>query len=290
MRLLFIVGPTASGKTALSFEVATKQPSEIINADIRQIFTPLSIGVAKPDQKGASIPLHLFDLYDAPTEISAVAFRRLVVAKVQEVFARGNRPIIVGGSMFYLKSLFFPPKEHDTIAKPSVEREQIPPTERWCRLKEIDPVRAQELHPNDQYRINRALDIYFQHGIPPSACKPIYDPIALPATIMALNPPRELLRHRISHRLDATLVPWIEEVEGLIDTLWESFWTTTGIIGYPEVAAYIRRGKRPEELPALRQDIFNQTCAYAKRQTCFWRSFYEALMPHIGEQLNVDNR
>lgn len=305
MRTLYIVGPTASGKTALSFDLAAQQPSEIINADIRQIYTPLSIGVAKPGLQTTSLMAvdkptlilralpsrvvpWLFDLYDTPTEISAMTFRRLVAAKVQEVLARGHQPIIVGGSMFYLKSFFFPPQEYETdVDKPSSQRHQIPEAERWQRLHEIDPIRAKELHPNDLYRVNRALDIYFQQGVLPSSCKPVFQPISLPVTIIALNPPRELLKQRIQSRLEATISSWIEEVEKLLDTPWEPFWTKLGIIGYPEVAAFIRRGKRSEELAPLKQEIFNQTSNYAKRQVCFWRSFQEALGPHLGDQLSV---
>jgi len=101
---LLLSGPTASGKTALALELAEKLSGEIINADVGQLFTPCSVGTAKPAWRSKKIPHHLFDIIDEPQDLSAATYRDRVLEKIAEIQKRGNRPLIVGGSLFYLKS------------------------------------------------------------------------------------------------------------------------------------------------------------------------------------------
>ena len=109
--LLIISGPTASGKTDLSEKISKIFPSEIINADIGQFYQPLNIGTAKPDWKNKPIQHHLFDILDKPEDLSVFRYYSLVLNKANIICKNNKIPIITGGSLFYLKSLYFPPKE-----------------------------------------------------------------------------------------------------------------------------------------------------------------------------------
>jgi len=110
--VIFLTGPTASGKTALSLEIAKKNHVEIINADVAQFYEPLSVGVAKPDWKKKEPLHHLFDIVTKPVNFNVIKYRKLLLQKVQEIGDKNKIPLVVGGSLFYLKSIFFPPPEH----------------------------------------------------------------------------------------------------------------------------------------------------------------------------------
>ena len=107
--VLIISGPTASGKTNLSEKIAQEFDGEIINADVGQFYVPLSIGTAKPDWKNSPLKQHLFDIIDEPVNFNVSRYRELVFDKVNEIWAQNAIPILVGGSGFYLKSLFQAP-------------------------------------------------------------------------------------------------------------------------------------------------------------------------------------
>ncbi len=115
---LIITGPTASGKTDLSLAIAREIDAEIINGDVGQFYTPLSVGTAKPDWRNQEVPHHLFDIISEPQDFSVSAYRQLVIDTAEKVWQRGRLPIIVGGSLFYIKSLFFPPmQQHASVKK-----------------------------------------------------------------------------------------------------------------------------------------------------------------------------
>src|SRR5579863_9779399 len=107
--MLIVYGPTGVGKTDVALAIAQHIPAEIINMDMGQFYTPLSIGTAKPDWKNSPIPHHLFDIIDTPINYTVAEYRTMLYKTVQEVIGRGNLPILVGGSGFYLHSLLFPP-------------------------------------------------------------------------------------------------------------------------------------------------------------------------------------
>src|SRR5260221_12969282 len=106
--MLVLYGPTGVGKTDLALALAEHIPVEIINMDVGQFYTPLSIGTAKPDWKHSTVAHHLFDIIDAPAHCTVTEYRSLVYKKIQEIRERGRLPILVGGSGFYLHVLLFP--------------------------------------------------------------------------------------------------------------------------------------------------------------------------------------
>ena len=154
--MLVVYGPTGVGKTDFALAIAERVPSEIINMDVGQFYTPLSIGTAKPDWKHSAVAHHLFDIIDTPANFTVTEYRSLLYKTIKEVRDRGRLPILVGGSGFYLHALLFPPQ----AAIPDVDISELYPVETnlWQKLYDIDPERALHIDKSDEYRIKRALE------------------------------------------------------------------------------------------------------------------------------------
>jgi tRNA dimethylallyltransferase len=264
--ILFITGATASGKTDLSLEIAGSIGGEIINLDTGQMYEPLNIGVAKPDWQKLEVKHHLFDIAKTPVDISAQEYSKFFSKSVQEIFSRNKIPIVVGGSFFYLKSLFFPLK----FNKSSLPKKPVSGS--WHDLFEIDPERAKKINPNDEYRINRALSIFESTGLKPSRFDPHFDP-EFNSIILFIDCAKEDLVSRIHQRTYEMIVSgWIDEVVGLRKSGWEDFIRRKGFIGYEEIFNWLDRDDNKELPEELISKIVRKTRKYAKRQMTFWRS------------------
>lgn len=276
-RLIIIAGPTAVGKTGIALSLAQKLPSEIINGDMGQLYKPLTIGTAKPDVARQEVPHHLFDVLDTPVDCTVTRWRELVMQKIEEITARNRTPILVGGSGFYLKSLFFPPEGDSGVSAPQAEGD---PSVLWKKLESIDPERARQLHPNDFYRIQRALSIWERTGKLPSTVKPIFKPL-IPFACFVLMRDREELYRVIDERAVTMLNEgWIDEVRSLEDTQWEPFLRKKKIIGYATILDFLQQGGTKEQLI---EHIQRKTRNYAKRQITFFRSFVEQMQAALDE-------
>lgn len=272
--LIIISGPTSSGKTDLSESIAELIPSEIVNADIGQFYSPFLIGTAKPDWKNKKIPHHLFDILDEPKNLSVTQYKELLSIKINEIWKRNKIPIVVGGSLFYLKSLFFPPKE---IKRSSLQKINYDENGLWDILNKIDPVRASQMHRNDIYRIERALDIWKTTGVKPSELKPEFLPF-FNSIFIYMDLDKKKLHERINRRTKIMFdMGWIDEVRKFIDTPWEKFFSKKGLIGYKEILNWIKAGENNNLKIKLIEDISIQTRQYAKRQRVFWKSFKKQL-------------
>lgn len=255
--VLIITGPTGVGKTDLVDEVAKAIPSEIVNLDLGQFYAPFGIGTAKPDWKSHSVKHHLFDVITDPKNYTVVEYRDAVIKKVQEIWDKGKLPILVGGSGFYLLSLFYPPIEGSSADEESGS---------WQELYSLDPERALQIKENDTYRINRALSI-IKSGKKASDLKPQFKPFCS-AEIIILTRDREDLYSRINKRTIEMLEQgWIEEVEGLSED-WKSFLQFKKLIGYDDIIKYLNKEITKEELIEI---IRKKTRNYAKRQLTFFR-------------------
>lgn len=258
-KVLIITGPTGVGKTSLVDEVAKNIPSEIVNLDLGQFYAPFGIGTAKPDWKSHPVKHHLFDVITDPKNYTVVEYRDAVIKKVQEIWDKGKMPILVGGSGFYLLSLFYPPIEDDIICK---EEE----SSSWQELYNLDPERALQIEKNDYYRINRALSI-IKSGKKASDLKPKFKPFCS-AKVIVLTRDREDLYSRINKRTIEMLEQgWIKEVESLPEE-WKSFLTVKKLIGYDDIIKYLNKELSKE---ALIEAIRKKTRNYAKRQLTFFR-------------------
>jgi tRNA dimethylallyltransferase len=261
---IVLTGPTGVGKTDFANELGKHLPIEIINLDAGQWYEPLTIGTAKPDWKHEHIPHHLFDVCSRPEDISVVRYRQLAVQKMQEIWQRGNVPVFVGGSLFYLYSLIFPPKVHvgSIIDQESFSSRST--QELWDELSLQDKERALAIHPNDRYRITRAL-MLIKQGIIPSKQQPDWDPVSR-LYIICLTREKDDLQSRISKRVHVMLNQgWAEEVAHLDDD-WKQFVIKKGFIGYPELIA-----SHYQASAEVAEQIERETKAYAKRQMTFWR-------------------
>ncbi len=253
-----------------------------------QFYSPLSVGTAKPDWKQDPFPSHLFDIMDCPEDVSVVQFQNLARKAFEQCDKQGHVPIVVGGAFFYIKSLFFPLQDFDHVESlPKHKRhfsQDLSTPQLWDKLELIDPARALQLHPNDRYRIARALDIWKKTGKKPSECAPRYAP-RFDALVVVLLPEKEILEQRIRLRVVQMIKDqgWIQEAKSLIGTQWEDFVVKKELIGYKELFEWIKRGELASELEAVICAIQTSTLQYAKRQKTFLKGFIRLLTQHKDE-------
>lgn len=231
---IFLMGPTASGKTNTAVALVEKLPVELISVDSALVFQDMSIGTAKPDAQTLAIaPHHLIDI-TAPTKAySAVDFRVDALRLMQDITSRGKVPVLVGGTMLYFKALEeglsgLPEANADVRAQLDQEAEKVGWPAMHKRLAAVDPDTAKRLKPNDMQRIQRALEVYVLTGETMTALFAKQTSEVLPYQLLkiALVPSeRKVLHHRIEQRFDQMLA------DGLIDEVNEV------LLKYPELTA-----------------------------------------------------
>ena len=208
------MGPTASGKTAAALEIARHIPAEIVSVDSALVYRGMDVGTAKPSkEEQAAVPHHLIDIIDPADTYSAARFREDALRLISEIQQRGKRPLLVGGTMLYFKSLTgglddLPPANPAIRARLDEEAARTGWPAMHARLAELDPVTARRLKPNDSQRIQRALEIIELTGKPLSACHSGEKQTALPFRLIqiALEPSdRSQLHERIAQRFDKML-------------------------------------------------------------------------------------
>ena len=282
---IFLMGPTASGKTALAVSLVERFPLEIISVDSALVYRDMNIGTAKPDAATLSwAPHHLLDIRDPTESYSAAAFCADAQRLMADITARGKVPLLVGGTMLYFRALLQGlddlPRADPALRK---KREIEAASRGWpalhVELAHIDPLTAQRLSPNDSQRIGRALEIYQLTGKPMSA---LLDQAqtALPYRVLqlALIPSdRAVLHQRIATRFDTMLAEGLlDEVEALRKTYaLTSDLPAMRAVGYRQAWAYLegvidRAGLREQGLAATRQ--------LAKRQLTWLRSWPDAVV------------
>lgn len=292
---LIITGPTGVGKTALVQKLVQKLKlqAEIVNADVGQFYKPLSIGTAKHDVSQEIVPHHLFDKFKMPINYTSHEYRIDVLSTLEKIWQSSKLPIIVGGSGFYLKSLFFPPKVSDKSYLKSADAKtaqnefssdysKYNKLDLWNKLAALDPERAKKIHPNDRYRVERALILIEQGKKLSSSYKPEFE---CPSNcgIIFLNRERSELYSAINHRVNEMFDHgWVDEVLALKaisnNNDWFEFLKRKKLIGYPEIIDYINNTNiDSKNLGYVKEIIAQKTRAYAKRQITFWRSFKEQL-------------
>lgn len=223
---LLLMGPTASGKTALAVELAERGPFDLISVDSGMVYRGLDIGTAKPDADTlARAPHRLIDIRDPADPYSAAEFRRDALAEMAAISAAGRIPVLVGGTMLYYRVLLEGIAEMPA-ADPAVRAgiEALAAADGWpavhARLARVDPVTAARLSPNDSQRVSRALEVYEVSGRPLSVWHAEQAPPEPPPWTLfpfAIAPPdRALLHQRIEQRFDAMLAAgFLDEVARL---------------------------------------------------------------------------
>lgn len=217
--VVFIMGPTASGKTALVTALHQQIPSEVISVDSALVYRDMNIGTAKPTAAEQEVtPHHLIDIRDAAQSYSAADFRNDALRLIAEIQHRGNIPILVGGTMLYFKALLegiSPLPEANAEIRAQLEREAH--SRGWAALHDelarVDAIAAQRIHPNDPQRINRALEVYRITGrtlTELTADKG--EPFPFPVHQFAIAPAeRSVLHQRIAVRFEQMLAAGFEQ-------------------------------------------------------------------------------
>lgn len=274
-----IVGPTASGKTEIGVAIALYLGNaEIINCDSVQIYQGIQIATAKPsEQEKRGVLHHLIDYVSPNFNYTAANWAKDAAEKIYEIEARGNTPILVGGTGFYLRTLrnpFFESPQTDEKLRERLKnlKEKKGAEHLYKILQKVDKKTADKLFPRDYVRSMRALEVYFQTGtkiseLQPNRAEP--PEFAERIKVFALNPPRETLYRKINERaqihFDKGLV---EEVKHLRAQGVKDDTNALGAHGYRRVCEYLR-GERTLEsaIEQTKQDIRH----YAKRQMSWFR-------------------
>jgi tRNA dimethylallyltransferase len=227
LRVACLLGPTASGKTAAALAFAARHPVEIVSVDSALVYREMDIGTAKPDAvERAAAPHHLIDIIDPAETYSAAQFRADALRLIGEIVARGNVPLLVGGTMLYYKALTqglndLPTADADVRATLDADAARDGWPALHARLATVDPQTAARLAPNDSQRIQRALEIFMLTGQPMSTllAAPRTQHVDAPYRFVpiALEPSdRAVLHARIAARFDAMLARgFIDEVRRL---------------------------------------------------------------------------
>lgn len=272
-RVVGIVGPTASGKTALSLRVAKALGGEIICMDSMQLYRGMDIGTAKPTaQERAMIPHHMLDIL-APDETFSVS----QYAQQAESIIRGlSTPLLVGGTGLYLQALSLPmnygavPGDGAVRAKYREIANTQGPEALHTLLRERDPISAARLHPHDVRRVVRALEVLELTGVPLSAQKkPEPEAAAYDFQLYALDMPRSVLYNRIEQRVDEMMRQGLlGEVEALQKSGLSPEAQSMQGLGYKELLPVLRGEMRLEEAVSL---LKLRTRHYAKRQLTWFK-------------------
>lgn len=274
-----IAGPTASGKTELGVALALRlSNAEVINCDSVQIYQEIHIATAKPsEEERRGVPHHLIDYVPPEVNYTAADWAKDATEKIYEIEARGNIPILVGGTGFYLRTLrqplFESPKIDDRLREKLRKIKEQKGAEHLHKiLQKVDPKSAKRLFPRDYVRTMRALEIFFQTG---NCLSEIQQNRAAPPEfserlkIFVLNPPRNLLYERINRRAESHFEKGlVEEVKRLRENGLSDETNALGAHGYRRVCEYLR-GERTLEsaVEQTKQDVRN----YAKRQLTWFR-------------------
>lgn len=272
--VVIISGATASGKSDLALKIAQEINGEIVNADIGSMYQPLTIGTAKPDWRSEKNIHHLFDIIDQPKNFTVTQFRDQVEKLIRKIWKRDHVPIIVGGSAFYIKALFYKQHEIPDSSKIVANLEQqialgmVNGLDLWQRLHQIDALRAKKIHPHDTYRLIRALAIFETTGKPPCEFEQIFQPLA-PFYFIICKHERQKLYQRIDARVHTMIDQgWVQEVQKLQNTEWEKFLINKKLIGYDDLLKYLQQ-KKQENFFDVVSLIQQKTRNYAKRQIIF---------------------
>lgn len=278
-RLVGIVGPTASGKTAVGIELAKNLGGEIISADSMAVYKGMDIGTAKPTpEEQAEVRFHLIDVVAPNEEFSVAEFKRLAEEAIDSILDRGKIPILLGGTGLYVRAvtggLNIPaaPPVWELRQRLRAEAERFGGAHLLDRLREVDPVTADRLHPNDIKRIIRALEVHAQTGFPISHFHAVAgtEEVRYDVKLFGLTLSREKLYERIEQRVDEQIkAGLIDEVRGLLDKGYTLDMPAMKGLGYKEIAGYLLGNYDLETAVYI---LKRDTRRFAKRQFTWFRT------------------
>jgi tRNA dimethylallyltransferase len=287
-----IAGPTASGKSALALALAERIGGEIVGCDSVQVYRGFDVGSAKPSaEEMGRVRHHLIDVVDWNEDYDAARYARDARKAIGDIKERKKIPVVVGGTGLYLRALLQEAFHDDLPSDEGLRSELRKETSEvlYSRLKACDPKRASEIHPNDRFRVVRALELNILLGGPVHEKTSIQVEADSDAVIFILDPERATLHERIALRTAQMLKEGLMgEVSNLIKSGVSVTCKPMESIGYKQAATFLK-GTLAEEL--LFDQIKAATRQYAKRQSTWFRKTKDALVlpqnAHIEELLKI---
>ena len=294
---IFLMGPTASGKTELAVQLAQQLETEIISVDSVLVYKGMDIGTAKPtveERKG--IPHHLIDILDPADIFSTGRFRKLALQLMEDISSRGKVPILVGGTMLYFNALFNGlaslPEANPEIRKKLDEELLANGKETMhARLKSVDPVSAERIHPNDPQRVQRALEVYQLSGKPMTQFFTEAQQNQIPyrqIKLIVAPEDRKQLHEKIALRFKLMIeLGLIEEVNALYQRgdLTEKM-PSIRAVGYRQAWSYLQR---VYDLDTMIEKAIIATRQLAKRQFTWLRREQDALQ-YVSSENNLSEK
>lgn len=276
--VIIILGPTASGKTKISIELAKRLNGEIVSADSMQIYKYMDIGTAKPtDEEKSGIVHYLIDEVNPDEEFSVARYKEMALGYIDKILKKDKVPVVVGGTGLYINSLIYNINFSETTVDWEYREELKKQAEEngneylHYKLREVDPEAAERIHSNDVKRVIRALEVFkhtnktiSQHQENSRSVPPKYNFITIGLTM-----DRQKLYERINKRVDMMLENGlVEEVQKLVSLGYDKYTVAMQGIGYKEILAYLRGDMSYEESI---EKIKMESRRYAKRQLTWFR-------------------
>ena len=273
-----VVGPTASGKSALAMSLCRRLDGELVSADSVQVYRRFDIGSAKPTAaERAEVRHHLVDIFDPLDPVDVARFVQLARASIEDIVARGKRPVLCGGTFLWVRALVYgladaPAADEGIRARHRAEAERHGRPWLHERLREVDPASHARLAPNDLVRVSRALEVYELTGKPLSALQAEHGfrSAAYDVRFVAVRRERVQLAERIEQRVTRMLEQgWLEEVRGL---LADGYGKARALrsVGYRQVADALQSGA-PIERAQLAASVSQATRVFVRRQLTWLR-------------------
>ena len=290
-KIVVICGPTASGKTRLAVELALARGGEVVSADSMQIYRTMDIGTAKPTaQEMRGVPHHMLDVAEPDEDFSVARYVDMAAKCVDDILARGNVPILAGGTGLYIDSLLsgrdFAAFDPDSALRGRLEAQfaQKGGEAMLTELSKIDPEAAARLHPNDAKRIIRALEVFYstgktisQHNLETQSIPPRYEAVTLALAFER----REDMWTRIDRRVDEMMdMGLVDEVRGLLNRGIPDKCTAMQAIGYKEMVSALRGDG---DVLRAAEEIKLRSRQYAKRQLTWFGRNHAAHWLRWGE-------
>lgn len=295
--LVVLTGPTAVGKTELSISLAKQINGEIISADSMQVYTKMDIGTAKiKKEEMDGVKHYLIDVLDPSEDFNVVRFQTMAKQAMEEIYAKGKIPIVVGGTGFYIQALLnninFDDNDADTSYREELEALVKEKGAEYLHnmLREVDEKSAEAIHMNNSKRVIRALEFYHQtgkkmseHNEEESKKESAYN-----SAYFVLNCDREVLYNRINKRIDLMVKEGLlEEVQALKEEGYSRDLVSMQGLGYKEILAYLEGEISLEEaIYILKRD----TRHFAKRQLTWFRREKEVIMVDKDKLTTLDEQ
>jgi tRNA dimethylallyltransferase len=287
--VIVICGPTALGKTSIGIDLAETYNGEIVGADSMQIYRHMNIGTAKPTpDEQSQVPHYMIDIVDPDEHFDARQFAIMAHEKIMDIHSRSVSPLVVGGTGLYIKALLHglfdaKPAYSDVRTRLKQEAEMHGTGFLHERLSKQDSATAKRIHPNDTYRILRALEVYELTGKTISELQGVHRFTDNPFRVLkiGLHMDREVIYDRINRRVDAMIDSGlVDEVKGLLDKGYSADLNSMQSIGYRHMVEFIEGHSSWEE---AQRTLKRDTRRYAKRQLTWFKADSEIVWKEPGQ-------